>query len=177
MSWLEETSIVCGWKRTAVSRIKAMWQHYGHGLVRFRHTCRFSLEDSILLSCLFFFFFSFWCISMVLPPYSPPLIAAASLIYAPLFASFHTHVSFSPLSLSLLPPVPWSTGWLLTVRGYPSVPPPLPQPRYLALIHQRGSEAVHHSSTTQSLIPASAQCCSRGPSWGTAKAWSLSDDG
>ncbi|TNN85691.1 hypothetical protein EYF80_003938 [Liparis tanakae] len=50
-------------------------------------------------------------------------------------------------------------------------------PHYLALIHQRGSQAAHHPAITQSPIHASAQCCSRGPSWGTAKAWSLSDDG
>ncbi|KAI9539897.1 hypothetical protein NQZ68_001829 [Dissostichus eleginoides] len=63
------------------------------------------------------------------------------------------------------------------IRGHPSALPPPPQPHSLALIHQRGSQPVHHPATTQSPIPASAQCRSRGPSWGTAKARSLSDDG
>lgn len=114
--------------------------------------------------------------SIKAPPFSPLYLSATSFICAPSPCAPTTH---SPLSLSVVPlsastcsMVHWTT--VNPIRGQPPAPP---LPHYLALIHQRGSQAVHHPATHPSPIPASAQCCSRGPSWGTARARSLSDDG
>lgn len=93
---------------------------------------------------------------------------------SPCAPTTHSPLSLSvvPLSASTCSMVHWTT--VNPIRGQPPAPP---LPHYLALIHQRGSQAVHHPATHPSPIPASAQCCSRGPSWGTARARSLSDDG
>jgi len=149
--------------------VKVMWKPSGQGLLRVWHTVLVCCLLSPVVGVFRWFFHHL----------SPLYIAAASLVSAPSTASYHTHthLSFSPVSLS--PSTCSMVHWMTVnpIRGHPSAPPPPPQPHYLALIHQRGSQAVHHPAITQSPIHASAQCCSRGPSWGTARAWSLSDDG
>ncbi|KAK2830350.1 hypothetical protein Q5P01_018281 [Channa striata] len=51
---------------------------------------------------------------------------------------------------------------------HPSTPPP-PQAHYLALIHQRGSQAVHHPSTTHLRYPPVPSAAAEAPAGGPPK--------
>lgn len=133
------------------------------------------LEEQSLL-CLFFSFLSFWCISMVLSPFPPLYISAVPDLHTTLL---YTHtllfLPIVPLITSTCSMVHWIT--VNPIRGCPSAPhnpSPATLPGTNPSEGQSGCAPPHRHP---SLIPASAQCYSRGPSWGTAKARSLSDDG
>ena len=105
------------------------------------------------------------------------LFFAISRIYTP--SPTNTHVPLFlpivPLSASTCSMVHWITANPIrgTTRSTPS-PSLVTLPGTNPSKGQSGSAPPHHHPSS---IPASAQSCSRGPSWGTAKARSLSDDG
>lgn len=72
-----------------------------------------------------------------------------------------------PLSASTCSMVHWLT--VNPIRGQPSAPPAPPQAHYLALIHQMGSQAVHHPATTHPRFPPVPSVAAEAPAGGPPK--------